>query len=157
MALAAISERTHGPTWSTALIVLVTWLGIYISTYTGITIFVNFVLLLVVAYSVSTFAAAILPYHKKELFNNSPRIVNYKIGGKVPLITITAGIVTLFFWFIAYMVLVTPSIAGYVNIQTVASMLGVTLIGTALFELMKIYRKRQGIDMKYLFSEIPPE
>ena len=157
MGLAAISERTHGPTWSTVLIVLVTWLGIYISTFTGITLFVNFVLLLVVAYSVSTFAAAILPYHKKEIFKNSPRIVNYKIGGKIPLITITAGIVTLFFWFVAYMVLVTPSIAGYVNMQTVGSMLGVALIGTALFELVKVYRQRQGIDMKYLFSEIPPE
>jgi len=157
MALASVSERTRGPTWSTILLVLVTWLGIYLSIYTGITIFVNFVLLLVLAYSVSTFAAAILPYHKKELFNSSPRIVNYKIGGKVPLITITAGVVTLFFWFIAYMVLVTPSIAGYLNLQTVGSMLGVSLIGTALFEIAKFYRRRQGIDMKYLFSEIPPE
>lgn len=157
LSLAAVSSRTHGPTWSTLLIVLVTWLGVYISVYTGITLFVNFVLLLVIAYSVSTFAAAILPYHKKELFENSPRIVNYKIGGKIPLITITAGIVTIFFWFVAVMVLVTPSIAGYVNFQTVASMLGVSLLGTALFEFMKYYRKRQGIDMKYLFSEIPPE
>ncbi len=157
MALAAVSEKTHGPTWSTLLIVLVTWLGIYISVYTGITLFVNFVLLLVIAYSVSTFAAAILPYHKKELFNNSPRIVNYKIGGKVPLITITAGISTIFFWFIAYMVMVAPAIAGLVNILTVGSMLSVALIGTALFEIMKYYRKRQGIDMRYLFSEIPPE
>lgn len=157
MVLAAVSEKTHGPTWSTLLIVLVTWLGIYISVYTGITLFVNFVLLLVIAYSVSTFAAAILPYHKKELFNNSPRIVNYKIGGKVPLITITAGISTLFFWFIAYMVLVEPAIAGLVNLQTVGSMLSVALIGTALFEFMKYYRKRQGIDMRYLFTEIPPE
>jgi hypothetical protein len=111
----------------------------------------------VICYSISTLAAAILPYHKKELFNNSPRIVNYKIGGKIPLITITGGIVTVFFWFIAYMVLVTPSISGIVNLQTVGSMLGFSLIGTALFEIAKYYRKRQGIDMKYLFNEIPPE
>jgi hypothetical protein len=55
------------------------------------------------------------------------------------------------------MVLVTPSISGIVNLQTVGSMLGFSLIGTALFEIAKYYRKRQGIDMKYLFNEIPPE
>jgi len=156
-ALASVSERTHGPTWATVLIVLVTWAGLYISVYTGITLFVNFVLLLVLAYSVSTFAAAVLPFHKKEIFEHSPRIVNYKIAGKIPLITITGGIVTLFFWFIAYSVLVTPSIAGYVTWETVGSMLGVTLLGTVLFEIAKYYRKRQGIDMKYLFREVPPE
>jgi APA family basic amino acid/polyamine antiporter len=157
LAFAKVSDRTHAPTWATVLLVLITWLGLYLSLFAPITLLVNFMLLMVTAYSVSTLAAAILPFHKKKIFENSPRIVNYKIGGKIPLITITGGITTLFFWFITYSMVTTPAIGGAVTWDTVASMLGVALCGTVIFEAVKYYRKRQGIDMKYLFSEVPPE
>ncbi|MDA4130751.1 MAG: APC family permease [Thaumarchaeota archaeon] len=154
---ADISERFRTPTYSVLLIGVLIELGIFLSLYTQFAILVNLGLVLLATYGVNTFTSAVFPYLKPAVFAQSPPVVNYKIGGKVPLITITGGLTTLLFLILIYEIIQNPAITGAVTPLVSGAIVVVAAAGAVLFYVMKAYKKTRGINLDYVFAEIPPE
>ncbi len=83
-------------------------------------------------------------------------MVKRKVGG-IPLITI-AGVVNLvLFSVILYSSYTLPAFAGPVGPIAIAFVLGIYIVGLLLYFVVAAIRRRQGIDLSLLYSEIPPE
>ena len=155
--LANVSEKFHSPTWSTILIGVMLEVGILLSLYSTIGVLLNLSLVLVLCYSIGTLSTALLPVLKPAVFANAPRVVNYKLGGKVPVISITGGLATIFFWILAYEAVINPSITGAVTPVTVGVIGLVAVIGFIIYAAAYYYNKSRGISLSLVFKEVPPE
>lgn len=117
----------------------------------------NATLALAIVYLLVSVSALILPFKKKELFESSPKIVKWKIG-KIPSISIIAGISVLFLIFIIYLCLAQPQIIGPASIQALIFTLFMFGWGIVMYLIEKAhYKKVSGIDLDKANEEIPPE
>ena len=126
--------------------------ALYAYTSKFATYILDATLVIAITFFGTSIAAMILPWRKKSLYANSP-IARYKVAG-IPLITI-AGAVTgsflgwnLYEWF-------KNSLYAVNNKQSLVFMGSMYLLAIVIYVVAKIYRKRQGIDLKAVYQEIP--
>jgi hypothetical protein len=83
-------------------------------------------------------------------------MVKWRVFG-IPLITI-AGLVNLFlFSLILYSSFRLPAFSGPVGPVAIAFLVGIYVSGLVIYFIVASIRRRQGIDLNLLYSEIPPE
>jgi len=102
-------------------------------------------------------AAAIMPWRRKDIFENSP-IARFKVAG-IPVITIT-GVVSAIF--IVFMLAEWSFNAVYgtsfsLNASSPIYFLVTYLVAIAIYVVARVVRKRQGIDLARIHREIPVE
>ncbi len=115
-------------------------------------------LVIAVTYLGTTIAAIILPFVKRDLYNSSP-LAKLKIAG-IPLITIAGVIFAGFLVFLLYEWIIDPKKLygiGLSNISSIIYMGAMYLLALIIFLYFKLYRKRQGVDTKKIYGEIPVE
>ena len=115
-------------------------------------------LVIAVTYLGTTIAAIILPFVKRDLYNSSP-LAKLKIAG-IPLITIAGVIFAGFLVFLLYEWIIDPKKLygiGLSNISSIIYMGAMYLLALLIFLYFKLYRKRQGVDTKKIYGEIPVE
>jgi uncharacterized membrane protein (DUF485 family) len=107
-------------------------------------------------FSITTFAAMILPFRKKNIFEASPGFVKARIGG-IPVLSIFSGIAFVFMLYMSYAVLVNPAIGGFVTPISMAFVV-ITFVGAGVyyFIIRKYRMDKQGIDIRMVAGEIPP-
>ena len=158
-----VSARTGTPLISLAFltglsIILAGVYSYYSSTLGGLlatTIIVS------IAFLPNAISAILLPYRRKSIFQSSPKFVNRKIGG-IPVLVITGAIHAVGLVTILILTFLNPIAAGTTNgiigsELSTAILLG--LLASILFYPISraIRRRRDGIDLKLLFNEIPVE
>ena len=80
--LATVGERTHAP-WVAALLITaiaIVLLALYVFT-SFFTIVVNYIVIFSIAFWMASFAAILLPYRRRDLFEQAPEAVRRKILG----------------------------------------------------------------------------
>src|SRR5947209_7204055 len=102
-------------------------------------------------------AAAIMPWRRRDIFENSP-IARFRIAG-IPVITIT-GLVSAIF--IVFMIAEWSFNAVYgtafsVNASSPIYFAVTYLVAIAIYVVARVVRKRQGIDLARIHREIPVE
>src|SRR5438132_2669968 len=102
-------------------------------------------------------AAAIMPWRRKDIFENSP-IARFRIAG-IPVITIT-GVVSAIF--LVFMLAEWSFNAVYVtafslNASSPIYFLVTYLAAVVIYVVARVVRKRQGIDLARIHQEIPVE
>jgi APA family basic amino acid/polyamine antiporter len=102
-------------------------------------------------------AAAIMPWRRKDIFENSP-IARFKIAG-IPVITIT-GVVSAIF--ILFMIAEWSFNAIYgtafsLNASSPIYFAVTYVVAIAIYVVARVVRKRQGIDLARIHREIPVE
>jgi basic amino acid/polyamine antiporter, APA family len=102
-------------------------------------------------------AAAIMPWRRKDIFENSP-IARFKIAG-IPVITITGAVSAIF---ILFMIAEWSFNAIYgtafsVNASSPIYFAVTYLVAIAIYVAARVVRKRQGIDLARIHREIPVE
>ena len=121
-------------------------------------------LVIAVTYLGTSIAAILLPYRKRDLYNASP-ISRYKVMG-LPLITVAGVIFGGFLTFLLVEWLFDPWLNGFepglygislLNHLSVYFMLVLYLLAAAIYYGFRAYRKRSGIDIDKIHSEIPVE
>jgi predicted membrane protein len=111
-------------------------------------------------------AAILLPYKKKKLFDASP-IAQMKVAG-IPLISIAGAIFGAFLAFLLVEWMFDPWLnsggegpglygISFKNTASILFLLSCYVLSAALYYGFKSYRKRSGIDMDKVQSEIPVE
>jgi amino acid transporter len=102
-------------------------------------------------------AAAILPWRRKDIFENSP-ISRFRIAG-IPVITIT-GVVSAIFLLFMLAEWSFNDVYGTsfkINGASPKYFLVTYLVAIAIYVIARVVRKRQGIDLSRIHREIPVE
>jgi amino acid transporter len=154
--VADVSEKRHVPVWALILMLVpsIAVGALYAYTSNFATYILDATLVIAVTFFGTAIAAMILPYRKKQLYENSA-IAKYKVAG-IPLITITGFITAAFLGFNLYHWFTNDLYA--VNNKDSLVFMGI-MYGTALiiYVVAKIVRKSQGIDLGAVYREIPVE
>jgi amino acid transporter len=166
--VAEVDERTGTPIYALLLMVLpsivISYLFAYnIANFRSLTLAST--LVIAVTYLGTTISAIVLPYRKPELYKASP-IAKYNVLG-IPLITVAGVIFGGFLVFLLYEWILDPNAlygigysineAGYKNGTSIIFMLANYLLAAVIYFGFKSYRRRGGIDMDKVQSEIPVE
>ena len=166
--VAEVDDRTGTPVYALLLMVVpsivVSFMFAYnIANFRSLTLAST--LVIAVTYLGTTVSAIVLPYLKPELYNASP-IAKYKVLG-IPLITVAGVIFGGFLVFLLYQWILDPNAlygigysineAGYKNGTSIIYMLANYALAALIYFGFRAARKREGIDLKKVHSEIPVE
>jgi amino acid transporter len=154
--VADVSERRHVPVWALVLM-LVPSIGVgalYAYTSNFATYILDATLVIAVTFFGTAIAAAILPWRKKTLYQNSP-IARYTVAG-IPLITVSGVITALFLGFNLWKWF-EDDLYAVNNKDSLYFMGGMYLLALVIYVVAKIYRRSQGIDLSAIHREIPVE
>ena len=124
----------------------------YNSTFTSWTL--DATLVIAVTFCGSTVAAGILPWRKPEIYNASP-IAKYRVAG-IPLITAAAVLFLTFLGYCIYKWLQDP-VYGSNNHGSLIYMGCLYGVALGIYVVSRIVRRRQGMDLKMVYNEIPAE
>jgi amino acid transporter len=151
--LSEVSERFHAPMNSVLLNVAVGACVVTLVVFTPyLGLFLNFVTIWCIAWFASSVAAMVIPFSRfKHLVKGLPGA-----DWKIPLVTIIGAVSMVLMAIIFYFSVTTPAIGP--------STLGADLIlatifgvGALIYIVSYFYNKARGIDLKLVYSEIPPE
>jgi amino acid transporter len=152
--VADVSEKRHVPTWALVLMLVPSLIvgALYAYTSKFSTYILDATLVIAVTFLGTAIAAMILPWRKKELYQNSA-IARYKVAG-IPLITISGFITAAFLGWNLYQWFTDANYA--VNNKQSLVFMGI-MYGLALliYVIAWFYRRSQGIDLKNVYQEIP--
>ncbi|MFI5281787.1 MAG: hypothetical protein ACHQ0J_01495 [Candidatus Dormibacterales bacterium] len=149
-----VSERTHTPIPAIVLSMVAGLVFLGFLCFTTIFQLVIFIEVAVVAWGIVLVAGVFFPYTRKEMYEKSP-ISNMKILG-LPVMTVACalGAIAAFAFFVD---LWSDSIAAGHSTNSVAILIGWFVGGFAIFWIMKLIRRSQGVNVDLAFREIPVE
>ena len=111
-------------------------------------------LVIAVTYLGTIVAASILPWRRRDIYENSP-VARYRIGS-VPLLTVL-GVVTAAFLLFNLYKWATDSTYAVNNAQSAIYLLVLYVAAIVIYVVARIVRARQGIDLRAIHHEIPVE
>jgi APA family basic amino acid/polyamine antiporter len=152
-AFGSVHERFRTPWISVITLSLggLGWLVFY--TLSGTTTTYTGILGLALSQVPACLAAAILPFRKKAIFESSS--VKWKLG-RIPVMTLIGTIGFVFVLIIELEQIVNPAY-GANSFVSLSALVITLIVGFVFFYLAKYYRKRQGVNLDYICSEIPPD
>jgi amino acid permease len=115
---------------------------------------VNLMIGLNFAFIIISIAAIAFPYTKRQLYKDS-LIANWKVAG-VPALSVLGVAALIVSCFLEYTVLASPALGGAITWTSIGSVVGVFVFGLVIYFVYFVYRKRQGIELRLVFGEVPP-
>jgi amino acid transporter len=150
--LSDISDRFHNPIKSLILNFGVAVIFLAVATFTSfIGLFLNSVAIWSVVWFLASLVAVVLPFRKREIASSLPGG-----GWKVPLLTII-GVISMAFMAVNFYFSVTTPAIGPSTAQADVILAVIFVVGLVVYFTSYFLRKRRGIDLKLIYSEIPPE
>jgi basic amino acid/polyamine antiporter, APA family len=150
----------HGVPWvAVILLAVASAIVLYVGVYTSLLSYLsysNFGFWLAVG--LVCLGGALFPFLRPQLFKNSPRIVQARIG-RVPVITIVGIVSWIAAWFVSY----AASTASYVEpsgAYSYAYLLFlpiVFVVGVAIYWISRAIQISRGVPMDLINKELPPE
>jgi amino acid transporter len=116
---------------------------------------VNLVFAQAALYLLTMIAATTFPFLRKDPFNQNNSWATRKIGG-LPLMSLFGGIGAAVLLMNCYFLFTDPAVSGY-SLTSFLIIVVTYIFFIAAYFVIKAKRKRQGIDLNYVFQEIPPE
>lgn len=156
---ANISARRRVPYGSLILMIIpsliVSAIWAYRPSFQGIFLWATGVI--AITFLGTVIAAAIMPWRRKDIFENSP-IARFRVAG-IPVITITGVVSALFLIFMlaewSFNAVYGTSFS--LNASSPVYFLVTYLVAIAIYVVARVVRKRQGIDLARIHREIPVE
>jgi amino acid transporter len=155
--LATVGERTHAP-WLAAILIsaiAIVLLALYVFT-SFFTIVVNYIVIFSIAFWMASFAAILLPYRRRDLFEQAPQAVRKTIGG-IPVMTLLGVGNLVLFTLILIASFDTPAFSGPTGGRAIAFVVGIYVVGAILYFVSREVQRRRGVHLDLLYKEIPPE
>ncbi len=155
--LTKVTERSRAPWSATVTVAVVSWVLLYLSIFTPLFDYVfNYIVIFGIAFWITSFAAILLPYRRKELFEAAPTLIQAKVAG-IPLVSIAGVINLILFTLILYSGFSLPAFSGPVGPIAIGFVLGIYVTGAVIYFIAAALRRREGVDLNLLYGEIPPE
>ncbi|MDH3670415.1 MAG: APC family permease [Gammaproteobacteria bacterium] len=157
VALTKVTDKTRFPWAATIVVAILAWVLLWASIFTPLFDYIfNYIAIFAIAFWITSFAAMLLPFRKPELFQSAPDMVKRTVLG-VPLITIAGVVNFVLFSLILYSSYTLPAFSGPVGPVAIGFVLGIYIVGLIIYYVVASIRKKQGVDLDLLYTEIPPE
>ena len=152
--MGTVNERTHTPIPAIAFALAGGITFVAFLTFTSFFQLVIFIEVAVLAWAIVLLAGVFFPYRRPDIYNKSP-ISNMRILG-LPVMTVACalGSAAAFFFFFD---LFFDSFAAGHSRHSLSVLIGWFVGAFVLFWVMKLLRRRQGVDVDLAFKEIPVE
>jgi len=156
---ADVSDRFNTPTKAVGLSLVFSILGVFVAYYTGwasatsnLIVGYNFMLMVVML------CAMTFPFTTKgkAILQAAPTFAKQKIG-PLPIIVLFGLIGAIGTGFTFYAGLTNPLIGGAITPGSGGFVLSLFIIPVIIYYISKAYRKSQGIDLSFVFQQLPPE
>lgn len=149
-----VDERTHTPIPAIVLSMLAGLVFLALFSFTSFFQSVIFIEVAVVAWGLVLLAGVFFPFRRPAMYEKSP-ISNVKVLG-IPIMSIAcgAGAIAAFFFFVN--LFVDSTAAGHSR-NSLSVLIGWFVGGFVIFWIMKLVRRRQGVNVDLAFKEIPVE
>jgi amino acid transporter len=156
-AVSNVRGKNHAPVTAAIIVTVLLFATTVLTIYTGILqVSRNLGLVLAAVFAISSFAAAILPWRRADLYRNAPKVLGDKLVG-VPVITIVAGL-SCIYWLVAlYLGATKTQVSGGYDATSVITLAATCLIGLVAYVWSRIALSRKGINLDLAFHELPPE
>jgi basic amino acid/polyamine antiporter, APA family len=154
--LSDVNERTHTPVRA-IIVVSAIVLGILIWSVTSSSFFTLLsmgVLAGMITVSAVSVTAILFPYRRPELFRNSP--AGARLFG-VSILQVAALASLAVMGVFAYVLLSYPQLGISGPLQGLSFVAALVLLGLAIFYVARRVRMSQGINLNYIYQELPPE
>lgn len=159
--LGDVNDRFHTPvkTMTLGAVVMLVWVvasilpqaasfASYFGVAQGFTLVVTFVVI--------GLGAMVFPYVKKDMYETAcPKIFRRKLLG-IPLISLLGLVIFIYNLQDWYFLMSFPQYYG-ITPQFLGALVGAGIFAVVVYVAAKAYRKREGIDIAYLFKQLPPE
>jgi APA family basic amino acid/polyamine antiporter len=152
---AEINDRWHSPVFATLFILAFGWACLLIFTYYAAYTLFFFAAtwdIGLISITILCVAAMLLPM-RKRLWDLSPA-KKYMVGS-VPAIVIV-GIIGTFYNAVSVWIYSTAPAMGF-GLASLELVMAVAIAPFILYWIIRAIRRRQGIDLDFIFREIPPE
>jgi amino acid transporter len=154
---ADISDRFHTPIKANIVAAVGALLFLIATAYNFLGAYVNSIVGWTSVYLIVMLTCTFFPYLKKELFESFPAPANKRFGG-VPAMTISGIFGTIAILIVFYFLYNSPVVGiSSGSLLGTAVVILVYVLGIVLYYGAKVMRTRQGIDLSYVFKQIPPE
>jgi amino acid transporter len=154
--LTTVSDRFHTPVIATITIGCVVELLNYLNIYQGLgSYLLNVIAVMALAFIIVSIAAAVAPYRRPQMHSQGPGWARRKLLG-VPMITLVAAVSAMSWGFVIYVAFHT-GFGGSVGFKPMIEAFTAPLIGIVYYMGVRLYRRRQGMQLGAAFAEIPPE
>jgi amino acid transporter len=150
--LADINEKFHFPLKAAAVNFVGATAFFFLAAFTPyVGLLLNATAIYCLVWAVGSLCAVVIPFKKKELAAVLP-------GAKwpIPLISIIGVISTAMMLLSLYWAVTTPAVGPSTALAD-GVLLTILLVGLAVFYVSSSVRRREGIDLKQVYAEIPPE
>jgi amino acid transporter len=155
--LTKVSQKTRVPTTASVVVAVLTWIMLLLTIFTPVFEYMfNYITIFSIAFWITSFAAILLPYRRRDLFESAPPGIRAKVLG-IPLITIAGVINLLLFTLVLYASFKLPAFSGPVGPLAIAFIAAIYVVGLVVYFIAAQVRKQQGVDFELLYGEIPPE
>ena len=156
-AFGAVNDRLHTPVVALTFIGVLSWIAFVFYTYASPFIgAVNLTFVFTFAFLFDGLAGIALVWRRRDIFDAAPPIVKKKIGG-IPVITILGAYSVIFVGALLVLCIVNPIYGGPFGVVTAGSVVGAFVLAAVCYVTMKKYLARGGLDIVFVFKEIPPE
>jgi len=154
-AMAEISSRFHTPVKGAVVVTVACWVFLLANVYNFLGSYVNLVFAQAALYLLTMIAATTFPFLRKDLFKQTNSWATRKIGA-LPLMSIFGAIGAAVLLMNFYFLFTDPAVSGY-SLTSFLVIVATYIFFIASYYIIKAKRKSQGIDLNYVFQEIPPE
>jgi len=149
----AVSAKFHTPTWALALSAGIAFIWLCLYSFTSSILVLGGFLGQCIPFMGVCLAAVIFPFRRKREFDSSS--IAYRVG-RVPVISLIGIVALVCVAFVFYRLLVDVNYGANNHLSEVMT-IAVTVFGLTWYAGFRVYRARQGADLKGQFSEIPVE
>jgi APA family basic amino acid/polyamine antiporter len=160
---ASVSERTHTPALALGVVALLTIIVASLDAYYSSVIgaFLATTVIVAIAFLPNGVTAALLPFRKKDAFENAPPIAKKRVGG-VPLVTVSGLVHAIGFAVLIILVFLYPAASGTstgtFGFGPLAVVVIALLLSLIFYPIARAIRKSVShIDLAMVYKEIPPE
>jgi len=151
--MSAVSPKFHSPTWALALSGAIAFVWVCLYAFTDSILVLGGFLGQCIPFMGVCLAAIVFPFRRKREFESSP--IAYR-WGKVPVISVIGVVAFVCVAFVFYRLLVDAAYGANNHLSEVMT-IAVTVFALTWYAAFRVYRARQGADLKGQFSEIPVE
>ena len=149
----AVSAKFHTPTFALALAAAIAFIWVCLYSFTSSVLVLGGFLGQCIPFMGVCLAAIVFPFRRRREFESSP--IAYRVG-RVPLISVIGVIALVCVVFVFYRLLIDAAYGANNHLSEVMTV-AVTVFALTWYLGFRLYRARQGADLKGRFSEIPVE
>jgi amino acid transporter len=151
--MSSVSAKFHSPTWALALAGAIAFVWVCLYAFTNSILVLGGFLGQCIPFMGVCLAAIVFPFRRKREFESSP--IAYR-WGKVPVISVIGVVALVCVAFVFYRLLVDAAYGANNHLSEIMT-IAVTVFALTWYAAFRVYRARQGADLKGQFSEIPVE